>query len=551
MGDTVMRFRVSTALKALFIALAVLLIPCQAFDSLDPSRPPGLPAAMPPPVGSVPAGIPPLDGPPDSGKVERIEINYTLPAGWTIISFPVGRVEKASGFTNCLYFFRDGMYYSVDPINSPNTIDTRFAYLAHVDRPLKVSVTGTVNNGIVRSGTLSQGWNLLGCPSKTALSLNRLHVMYKNSVRAFAQALSPTLDEGDYWLSSKGYVADSVNTSINLLSPDSSLLPMKGLWIYCWHSVKVVFSGRGGNVVSTPKIFSIVPQSVPAGSTIAIKGSGFDKDNGFIAIGTTPIPPECILNWSDTEVLARIPPYAQSGNVTLYANRIPSNAIPITVTGSPQENDLSTLMGKVQTDDQKPVSGVLLTLDNGLSTKSGNDGSYIIENVPPGRHTLFISRSGYRTAQGQVNLEPGDTDSVLITLTPAAGRDEAAAGSAMPSQSSSAPPPEGRKAAPTEPKPKKGHLHIVADAYDDGYHRWWVRKIDVTEWGNGNYHWYKDWWSDCGDAWCEMDCDGARVGQTYIVKIDWLSNDGGKPLHNSWYRKVYSTSQTETFDSPF
>lgn len=547
-----MRFRVSTALAALFIALVVLFIPCQAFDPLDPSKPPGVPAVMPPPVGSAPSDLPPLDGPQAAGTVETIEVNYTLPTGWSIISFPVGRVEKASGFTNCLYFFRDGMYYSVDPVNSPHSIDTRFAYLAHVDKPLKVSITGPINNGMVRSGSLSQGWNLLGCPFSKPLPLNRFHAMYKNIVKTFAQAVSPALDEGDYWISSKGYVADTVESSVNLLSPDSSLVPMKGLWIYSWHSVKIVFSGRGGNVVSTPEIVSIIPQTVSAGSTIAIQGSGFDTDAGFVAIGTTPIPPESVLSWSDTEVLARIPPYAQSGNVTVYANRIPSNAVPITVTDSPQVTGNSTLMGKVEGGNQEPVSGVLLTLDNGLSTKSGKDGSYVIEDVPPGRHTVFISRSGYKTAQGQVNLEPGGTDSVLITLTPsAAGGDTAGVNNTPPSQSSSATPPADRKAAPTEPKPKKGYLNIVADAYDDGYHRWWVRKIDVVEWGNENFHWYKDWWSDCGDAWYEMDCDGARVGQTYIVRIEWLSKDGGNPLHNSWYRKVYSTNQTETFDSPF
>ncbi len=551
MGDTVMISRISTPLATLFILLIILFIPCQAFDPTEASRPPGVPAVMPPPVGSAPGDIPPLDGPSDAVTSEKIEVTYTLPTGWSVISFPVGRVEKASGFTSFIYFFRNGMYYSVDPVNSPRSIDTRFAYLAHVDKPLKVSITGTVNNGMVRSVSLSHGWNLLGCPSQQAVPLNRLHVMHKSTVRTLAQATSPTLEEGDYWLSSKAYVVDTVEKEVNLLTPDASAVPMKGFWIYSWHSVTLVLSGRGGNMVSTPKILSVVPQRVTEGSTIAINGSGFDKDAGFVAIGTTPIPSECILSWSDTEVQVRIPPYVQSGNLMIYANRIPSNAIPLTVVESPQVDDGSTLMGKVQGADQEPVSGVLLTLDNGLSTKTGTDGSYVIEDVPHGRHTIFISRKGYRTAQGTVNIEQGKTDAVLITLTPVAADSGTAAVNTPPSAQSSSPPPPEKKSPPQEPKPQKGYLNIVADAYDDGYHRWWVRKIDVEEWGNENYHWYKDWWSDCGDAWYDMECDGARVGKTYIIRIQWLSKDGGEPLNNSWYRKVYSTNQTETFDSPF
>jgi len=552
MGDEEMRLRFPTVLTVLLIVVSLLFLPCQALDPSEPSRPPGLPSVQPPPVGSSPSDIPPLSGPSDQSAYEKTEVTFDLPAGWSIFSFPVARVLKTSGFAKCLYFYRYGMYYTVDPLNSPQTIDTRFAYLAHADRPAKITVTGIVNKGMVRSMALSHGWNLLGCPFNVPVPINKIYVDYKSVVKSFAQAASPTLDEGDYWLSSGGYLSDTVEYPVNLLSADASLVPMKGMWIYAWHSVTFVAAGRGSGAASTPRVISVTPQSAAAGSTVEIQGSGFGKNGGFVSIGTTPIPAECVMSWGDSSVQARIPPYVQSGGLKVFANRVPSNEVPITILESPQKEASSTLMGKVQTSDGNPVGGVLLALDSGLSTKSGGDGSYVIPNAPPGSHTIYISRSGYRTAQGKVNLEAGGTDSVLITLTPTAAADGVSGvNGAQPSQPPPAEQPTAEKAAPTEAKPKKGYLNIVADAYDDGYHRWWVRKIDVVEWGNGNYHWYKDWWTDNGDAWYEMDCNGARVGQTYEVRILWLSKDGGRELSNKWYRKVYSTNQTETFESPF
>lgn len=96
---------------------------------------------------------------------------------------------------------------------------------------------------------------------------------------------------------------------------------------------------------------------------------------------------------------------------------------------------------------------------------------------------------------------------------------------------------------------QKGTLHVVVDAYDDGYHRWWPRRVEVTEWGNSSIHWSKNWERDLGDAYYELYCEGARIGKTYTIKVEWRSRNEGKPQNNSWDRKFYSWFQTVTIDS--
>ncbi len=90
----------------------------------------------------------------------------------------------------------------------------------------------------------------------------------------------------------------------------------------------------------------------------------------------------------------------------------------------------------------------------------------------------------------------------------------------------------------------------MASAYYYGNTRWWVYRIDVKEWGDGNYSWHNTWYNDYGDTYYELPCPGARIGKIYNIKVEWRSKDNAKILTNTWQRKVYSQSQRENFDSP-
>jgi hypothetical protein len=503
---------------------------------LDPSSPPSLPERLPPLCGTLPSAAPPEDPGAFQPSAEQVTLTYNLPAGWSIISFPLARLQAVSGLSRVLLHYAGGAYFPVDPQQSPTHVSTRWAYLAYADKPETVMVTGLKNAQHLRSFPLSGGWNLIGCPSRTPVLIAGMTASMGATTRTIKDVTAAENAQGS-WLSSKGFALDGSLSARDLTSPEAALVPERGLWIFAWHPFKLVFMGRKPEREG-PTVTKVTPSSVITGDVVVIEGRGFGASNGLVTIGGAPVEDQYVLSWGESRIQLRVPSYVMSGDLTVFADRKPSNSVLLTISDSPDLTKLSTLTGKIQSSGGEAVTGALVTLDNGLWGQSAGDGSFSIARVPPGTHSLKVSRLGYGEASGEVHLKPGRADAVLITISSSPG--------AGPAEDSATPGPK----KPAAEAPKKGTLHVVADAYDDGYHRWWVCKIDVAEWGNSNYHWYNDWYSDLGDAWYELNCSGARVGKTYVINVYWASKDGGTRLHNSWYRTVYSTYQTETIDSP-
>ena len=529
--------------RAIIMLVMVFCFPVSLWaqgDSFHADRPPGLPDTLPPFCTAAAAGTPPAAA---EGE-EPVSMTLTLSQGWNIISFPMAHVKKIVGLQRMLYHYIEGIYYPIDGVALPEQINTRWAFLAYADSDLTVTVTGVANRQDVRSVALAAGWNLVGCPSQKPIPLNQLAVARGQITGRISDMAGP--DRDSCWISSTAYRFNGTYSKVNILDPSVSTQPMKGAWIFAWHPVKLVLLGRkpGGG---SPVLASITPSTIAAGEVVALDGSGFGTSQGEVIIAGIPVKNDYILSWSDTRIELRIPSYCASGSVVVYAGRVPSNDRPLDISESlPSRRAESTLMGTVMDSRGVPLSGALVMLDQGLSASSGNDGSFIISRAPSGEHQVLCTLLGYKEAAGKVHLPPGGSDALRITLTAVGSPSSAEV--PPPQAPPQNQPPDGRSASP--PEPKKGTLHVVADAYDDGYHRWWVRKIEVTEVGNGNYHWYKDWDSDLGDAWYELDCDGARVGKTYRIKVFYLSKNGGQSLYNSWDRMLYSTSQTENIDSP-
>jgi hypothetical protein len=237
-----------------------------------------------------------------------------------------------------------------------------------------------------------------------------------------------------------------------------------------------------------------------------------------------------------------------SGNITVYAGGNPSNSLPIVI-GTAAVAPLSgTLGGKVEDNNRQPINGAQVMLDNGMFDYTDVKGVYVIKNIPEGTRSITVTKNGYRTATGKVQISAGQVNKTLVALSTITDP-YVAPGNAAP------PPVNNQSSRSTyqdkskSDKPKLGNLTVVVDAYDDGYHRWWPRKVEVVESGNANYHWYNDWYNDLGDANYELYCDGVRVGKTYTIKVFWGSKNGGNPTYSSWDRKIYSTDQTETIDT--
>jgi hypothetical protein len=472
-----------------------------------------------------------------------VTVNYDLRAGWNAISFPLVHLSSASGFKYMLLYYSAGNYYPVDPVHEPGSINTRLAYLAYSEKPSRAVVLGHPNTREIRSIALSPGWNFIGCPYPQKLYFNRMTFSCEQATRILTTAAGYTTSpSGSFWLSSSAFAIGQNVTRLNLLSPEASLEPLQGVCLFAWHPILVNLNLL--TPPSPPVITSLAPHSVRAGDTISINGNGFTSYRGWIALNGEPVPLENILSWSDRLIKLRVPSSGRSGDLIVLVESFPSNPVPLIVTQDPVSSGGGTLTGQVQDSSGNPLQGAQILLDNGQSAISLSDGSYAISGIAPGPHLLSTTLLGYREATGQVTVAPGASKSVLISLSPF----YAAAGSPAPGGSKSIPPPSRSSG---EARPERGTMHVIGDSYNDGYHRWWVRRIEVFALGDYGLRWEKSWDQDLGDTWYELLCPDAVLNKIYRIKIEWRRDGTNSPLVNTWDRTLRRDGQTETFDSPF
>ncbi|MCE1246756.1 MAG: carboxypeptidase regulatory-like domain-containing protein [Firmicutes bacterium] len=508
-------------------------------QSVQPVPPPALPSSPPPLIDYSQTKL--SDKAPDT--TGKIATSYKLQPGWSIISFPMASLEDARGFTYMIYRYSAGEYIPFDPVNHPESISTKYGYLVWCDNPSEIQVIGVPNTGQVRTIPLTQGWNLIGFPGTKKGPGNRISIRDGNMTKTFYEAMTPD-SEGNIWISQWIYNSSSLTVPVNLLNRDQSSDPIgRGFWIYAYHPAKITADGRP-SASSTPVISSVNPPSVDPGGRITITGTGFGTLRGYVTINGSRVPDSQIGSWSDTSITIQMPQYMGSGVVAVCAGSSLSNTVPVTVKTAVTAPLTGTLGGKVEDNDRQPINGARVMLDNGMFGYSDARGAYIIKNIPEGTQGITVSKPGYRTATGKVSITTGKVNKTLIALSTLTDPYVAPGNSTPPPVSDTT-----YKTRAKEDKPKLGNLTVVVDAYDDGYHRWWPRKVQVVESGNANYSWYKDWDSDLGDSSYEIYCDGVRVGKTYTIKVFWASKNGGTPTYSSWDRKIYSTDQTETIDS--
>lgn len=77
----------------------------------------------------------------------------------------------------------------------------------------------------------------------------------------------------------------------------------------------------------------------------------------------------------------------------------------------------ASIKGIVFTADNKPAAAVSVVIKEAhKASVTGDDGSFIFNNIAPREHTLQISLLGYETTVYQVTVAPGKTSEVSITL---------------------------------------------------------------------------------------------------------------------------------------
>jgi len=503
----------------------------------DPTRPPGFPTSAPPAASGAASKPLPV---PEGGQA--FTVTYELAKGWNLISFPFSHLLETKGFRWKILRFSGGAYYAFDPVADISQINTRYGYIVYSDRPAKVTARGTHNNREIRSLSMECGWNLIGCPSSRSAPWNRLAATISSSTQVALDVAGLPSSDKNYWICSRAYLFNRGLESVDLKAEGAAIPSKRGMWLYVWHPLTLTVMPEGGQTQQIA-IERIVPASAAPGQTVTIEGRGFGTSSVGLFISGVPVAEDSILSWSSTRIMFKVPSYVESGKLMLCINGNCSNKVDLAVASGGNVPAGATLSGKVQDGKKQPLSGALVILGNGMSSYSKGDGTFIIERIPPGEYTVQGSLTGHRSAQGKIAMLQGVSKALLITLN---SYDETLPVS-VGSSSSSTDKGEKEEHIASE----KGTLYAVGSAYYYGGKRWWVYRIDVTEWGNNSYWWHNEWYNDVGDVYYELKCPGARIGKTYNFKIEWRTKDGSKTYINTWQRKMYKQYQKENFDTPY
>lgn len=117
-------------------------------------------------------------------------ITLDLPAGWSLVSFPLSRIDAVRGLSHQIYTWRDGGYAAVDAGATPAAVDPRRGWFVFLDAPGRIVVDGALQTADEVSIPLQAGWNLVGNPFDRPLSAAEVRVAEGDAVDSVAEAVS-------------------------------------------------------------------------------------------------------------------------------------------------------------------------------------------------------------------------------------------------------------------------------------------------------------------------------------------------------------------------
>jgi Carboxypeptidase regulatory-like domain/IPT/TIG domain len=494
-----------------------------------------------------PGGPPPLVGAPAGDPPGLATATYNLSPGWNLISFPFKSLSTISGLSYDLEGFAGQTFVSVDAVAHPEQVNCGYGYFAYCDQATTVVATGAPNDGTVQTVSLAAGWNLLGCPSATALSLNNVSLTRVGSTRTIESVSALTTSPTDTWLSTYGFTLSAGTfLPVDLSAGTDSLQPQQGLWVFTWQDVDFNYNAIAPG--QTPQIASLSSSSLNVGDTLTINGSGFGSDasQGQVDIFDVTLAPTDITAWSNTQITLKIPAgvlnnppgVANTGNVVVLINRYPSNRQQMVVnpgasggSSNTPATGTGTLTGTVKDASSGAVlAGCQLMLDSGENTASDAAGNWTLPNLSPGQHLLFATLMGYQSGSSLVTVSANQTGVVSVTLSAATSGNGGG----------------GSKGGGS----KTGTLYVSLHGNSIVSPTDLPKRIDVQEYGNYNHHWTTGNTSGLSDP-LDLTCSTGTgttspvLGVTYTIKLTWQSG-----ATKTVSRTFTSDGQTETFYSP-
>lgn len=504
---------------------------------LDPTRIPAMPSQPPPPLVAGPQA-------PDPAQARSPVQQVQAVAGWQMLSFPVSRVEAVSGLSRMLLRRGPTGLEAIDPVNHPEQVDPGLAYLAFFDQPGIVEFAGPSNDGSYRATPLYAGWNMIGCPSSHPVRRETLTVTRPGGTTARpSDVASPDTAPGRAWLYSTGYgFVDGQWRQGDMRSPGTLIQPGQVAVLFCWTELELNWNlvpPPGG----VPVLRSATPPTAAPGQAVSVAGSNLGEHGwGTLSLAGLPIQPEDILSWTPTRIQFRVPPGARPGALQVMVDRYPGNSLALAApkaqpaaTAAPPPSVASTpaqtgsLVGQVVSSDGSPLRGAQIALDDGQQTVTDSRGAFRLDDLPAGRMKAYITLLGYKSASGQVEVAPGVSRTLQVSLSPTAG-DEGGARS----------------------QEQTGRFTVTAYPFAVGLeqaNRYWVYRIEVWEYGNYRCRWENTWWTDVGDASFDLNCPGAPLGRSYAVVVTWR-NKAGDERSFRWTPEIHYDGETVRYYNP-
>lgn len=479
-----------------FLVLLLLAGVLAVSAAPNPAVAPTLPSSPPPSLTSL--------GNPGSGNTEGVQV----PAGWSMLSFSLGSLDGLDGLSHAPMWYAGGQFQPVTSL----PLDPGLGYLVYGDAPGTVQASGQPNQGQLQASWLRAGWNLIGCPSTAPLPLSRLVLSRPGgTLDVLEGSADPSPTPGSAWLYSAATASyRGASSTVDLRDPNAALRPGQVTWVFAWHDAQLYWNVDPPN--PPPQITSLSSPALAQGEVLEIDGQGFGPTGtGLVTLNGHPVQPEDVVDWAPGRIRLKIPAAASAGPILVFAHGCPSNRVPFQVI--PRELPTTgALTGLVQADDGTPLAGAEVMTDDGHQVVTNSRGLFTIDRLTAGAHQVYISLMDYRSGRGQVQITAGQTRRLQVVLTPT-------------SEADAPPPAQGAGAAPASPE-QTTTMHVTAYPYTLSHSRFWVKSIEVSEYGNYSRRWSKYWDTDVGDARFDLNCPGALVGRSYNIRITWRDRLG-------------------------
>ncbi len=171
-----------------------------------------------------------------------------------------------------------------------------------------------------------------------------------------------------------------------------------------WSTTTSVSGGGTTTVYATltsvEKYGSISVRSTPSGASVYLDGN---------YQGTTPMTISGVVKGGHMVELEKSGYYEWSGQVTVYAGQTTSVSQILNQIPNPSTGTISV---------SSTPGGAYIYLDGAYEGVTPYSGSYIIQNVESGSHTISARLSGYQTSTVQTTVQGGGVATVTMPLTP-------------------------------------------------------------------------------------------------------------------------------------